>query len=84
MKNDKSPGADGVTVEAFKAMNATNLQEVYHLIKAFWDGTRDFAEWHQADWTPVPKIRNPDDPNKYQIVSLMDICSKIFSRIPCT
>jgi hypothetical protein len=26
MKNDESPGANGVTVEAFKAMNATNLQ----------------------------------------------------------
>jgi hypothetical protein len=25
MKNDKSPVANGVTVEAFKAMNATNL-----------------------------------------------------------
>jgi hypothetical protein len=44
MKNDKSPGANGVTAEAFKAMNPTNLQEVYHLIKAFWDGARDFAE----------------------------------------
>jgi hypothetical protein len=64
-------------------MNATNLQEVYHLIEAFWDGTRDFAEWHQADWTPVPKIQNLDDPNKYQIVSLMDVCSKIFSTILC-
>jgi hypothetical protein len=56
MKNDKSPGANGVTAEAFKAMNATNLQEVYYLIKAFCDGTRDFKEWHQVDGTPVPKI----------------------------
>ncbi len=65
MKHDKSPGANGVNMEAFKAMNASNLQEVYHLIKAIWDGTRDFAECHQADGTPVPKIQNPDDPNKY-------------------
>ncbi len=83
MKNDKSPGANGVTAQAFKAMNTTNLQEVYQLIKAFWDGTRDFVEWHQEDETPVPKVQNPDDPNKYQIVSLMDVCSKIFSRILC-
>jgi hypothetical protein len=84
MKNDKSPGANGVTAEAFKAMNTTNLQEVYLLIKAtFWGGTRDFAEWHQADGTPVPKVQNPDDPNKYRIVSLMDVCLKIFSRILC-
>ncbi len=83
IKNDKSPGAHGVTVEAFKAMNTTNLQEVYHLIKALWDGTRDFAEWHQADETPVPKTQNPDNPNKYQIVSLMGVCSKNYSRILC-
>jgi hypothetical protein len=83
MKNDKSPGANGVTAEAFKAMNTTNLQEVYNLITTFWDGTKDFAERHQADGTPVPKIQNPDDPNKYQIVSLMDVCTKIFSRILC-
>jgi hypothetical protein len=83
IKNDKSPGANGVTGEAFKAMNPTNLQEVYHLIKAFWDGTRDFAEWHQADGIPAPKIQNPDNPNKYWIVSLMDVFSKIFSGILC-
>ncbi len=83
MRNDKSPGANGVTAKAFKAMNATNLQEVYHLVKAFWDGTRDFVEWHQADGTPVPKIRNPDNPNKYRLVSLMGVCSKFFSRILC-
>jgi hypothetical protein len=27
MKNDISPGANGVTAEAFKAMNATNLRK---------------------------------------------------------
>jgi hypothetical protein len=64
MKNDKSPGANGVTAEAFKAMNTTNLQEVYHLIKAYWNGTRDFVGWHQADRTSVPKIQNPDNPKK--------------------
>ena len=74
MKIDKSPGANGVTAEAVKSMNTTNLQEVNHLIKAFWNGTKDFVEWHQADGTPVPKIQNPDDPNKYQIVSFMDVC----------
>ncbi len=52
--NDKSPGANEVTMEAFKAMNATNLKEVYHLIKAYWDGTRDSAEWHQADGKTTP------------------------------
>ncbi len=57
IKNDKSPGANGVTAEAFKAMNATNLQEVYQLIKAFWDGTRDFAA--PSRWDTSPKGLKP-------------------------
>jgi hypothetical protein len=30
------------------------------------------------------KPQTQDEPNKYQIVFLMDVCSKIFSRILCT
>ncbi len=71
-------------MEAFKAMDTDNIQEVYNIITAFWDGSKDYAEWHQANGTPVPKIPNPDDPNKYRVVSPMDVCSKIFSRILCT
>ncbi len=84
MKNDKSLGANGVTAEALNLMNASNLQEVYNLIPFFWDGSNAFVEWNQADGTPLPKIQNPDNSNKYQKVSLMDIWSKIFSRILCT
>ena len=29
------------------------------------------------------KKPNPEDPNKYRIVNLMDVCSKIFSKILC-
>ena len=61
MKNEKSPGANGVTTVAFKAINADNLQEVYDydIVIAFWDGSKDYAEWHQAKGTPVPKTPNP-------------------------
>jgi hypothetical protein len=79
MKNNKSPGANGVSAEAFKAMDTENLQEVYNIVTAFWDGSNDYPKWHQANRTPVPKIPNPDDPNKYEVVSLMDVCSKILS-----
>ncbi len=64
-------------------MNKTNRQQVYTHINDFWNGTCDHAEWHTGNGTPVPKIPNPDDPNKYRIVTLMDVCSKAFSRILC-
>jgi hypothetical protein len=65
MSNDKSPGANGVPAEAIKAMNRTNLQQVYNHINAVWNGSKNHAKWHTGNGTPVPKISNPDDPNKY-------------------
>ncbi len=44
MKNDISPGANEVTAEAFKAMDAENLLEVYNIVTAFWDGSKDYPE----------------------------------------
>jgi len=41
----------------------------------------DYDEWHEGSGVPVPKTNDPTDPNKYRIVNLMDVGSKIFSRI---
>ena len=81
LKNDKSPGANTIPAEAFKAMDEENLRQVYNFIVDFWEGDADYDEWHEGLGVPVPKIKDPEDPNKYRIVNLMDVCSKIFSRI---
>ena len=81
LKNDKSPGLNGVPGEAFKAMNKTNLKKVFNFIVDFWNNEADYTEWHEGQGVPVPKINNPKDPNKYRIVNLMDVCNKIFSKI---
>ena len=54
---------------------------MFNFIVDFWEGDADYDEWHEGLGVPVEKIPNPKDPNKYRIVNLMDVCSKIFSRI---
>ncbi len=81
LKNSKSPSANGIPAEAFKALNNVNLQIIHGYICDFWNGNSDYEEWHTGQGTAIPKTMNPDDPNKFCIINLMDVCSKIFSRI---
>ncbi|KAL7523370.1 hypothetical protein ACHAWF_001608 [Thalassiosira exigua] len=81
LKNDKSPGLNGIPGEAFKAMNKANLQKVFDFITDFWGGEVGYEEWHEGQGVPVPKIPDPENPNKYRIVNLMDVCSEILSKI---
>ena len=84
LKNNKSPGANGIPAEAFKALDSTNLEQVYQFVCNFWDGTADYDKWHSGVGTPIPKTTNPDDPNQFRIINLMDVGSKIFSKIMTT
>ncbi|KAL7523622.1 hypothetical protein ACHAWF_000600 [Thalassiosira exigua] len=62
-------------------MNKTNLQKVFNFITDFWEGEADYEEWHKGQGMHVPNIPDPENPNKYRIVNLMDVCSKILSKI---
>ncbi|KAL7542394.1 hypothetical protein ACHAWF_007170 [Thalassiosira exigua] len=62
-------------------MNKTNLRKVFAIITDFWEGEEDQKEWHEGQGVPVPKILDPENLNKYPIVNLMDIYSKILSKI---
>jgi len=81
MKNNKAPGSNGVPIEALKAMNDTNFEIVREYLRKFWNGEVDYDEWHSGTGTPIPKTTNPDDPNKFRIINLMDVASKLFSKI---
>ena len=81
MKNNKAPGSNGVPIEALKAMNDTNFEIVREYLRKFWNGEVDYDEWHSGAGTPIPKSINPDDPNKFRIINLMDVASKLFNKI---
>ena len=84
LKNNKSPGLNGIPAKAFKVMDLTNQRKISNYVVHSWNGNVDYDKWHECQGFPVPKKTNPDNPNKYRIVNLMDVCSKIFSKILCT
>ena len=84
LRNNKSPGANEIPAEAFKAMNNENRNHVFAFINAFWNNETDYPEWHTGLGVPVQKVSQPSNPNQYRIVNLMDVCSKIFSKILTT
>ena len=81
LKNTKAPGLTGVPPEAFKAMSPANLRHVYKHVNDFFLGDADHEQWHRSQCVPVPKSGDLSDPNKWQGVMLMDVCSKIFSSV---
>ena len=81
LKNNKAPGANQIPAEAFKAMDNENKNHVFSFINAFWNEEADYPEWHSGQGVPVQKVSHPSNPNQYRIVNLMDVGSKIFSKI---
>ena len=65
-------------------MNNKHKNQVFSFINSFWNNNADFPEWHAGQGIPVQKVTHPSNPNQYRIVNLMDVGSKIFSRILTT
>jgi hypothetical protein len=47
----------------------------------FWEGDVDFGEWHEGLGVLVPKKGNLHDLNKWRLINLIDVGSKIVSCI---
>jgi hypothetical protein len=83
LKNAKVAGltVTGVPPEAYKAMSPANSQHVYDYVNKFFTGEADYEQWYHSQCVPIPKSGDLSDPNKWQGVMLMDVCSKIFSLV---
>ena len=84
LANGKSPSLNDVPPDAFKAISNQNLDLLHNFFNAHWRGEIDFSEWHKGQVVPVPKCGDLSDLNKWRVVTLMNMGSKIFSSILCT
>ncbi|KAL7552600.1 hypothetical protein ACHAWF_015837 [Thalassiosira exigua] len=81
LANDKAPGENGISPNLLKALDAENRLALYQLIVDFWEGT-DYESWHSGLLSIIPKRgRDKSDPNNYRGINLMDVASKVMSRI---
>ena len=83
LTNNKSPGLNGVSPNAFKAMSTNNLKVHFNFILEFWNDNLDFEEWNEGQVVPVTKSGDLSDPSKWRGVNMMDTGSKIFSSLLC-
>jgi hypothetical protein len=81
LKKGKAPGLNGIPPKALKAMDDTVRRIVHKHVSDFFDGTTDHEGWHKSQCVPVPKKGNLSNPNKWQGIMLMDMCSKVFSSV---
>ncbi len=81
LKKGKSPGLNGIPPEALKAMNNTPQRIVHNHVLDFFKGKADHEGWHKSQCIPVPNKGDLSDPNKWQGIMLIDICSKVFSSV---
>ena len=64
LTNEKAPGLNNVTPDAFKTISETNLLHHFIFILEFWEDRLDYVEWHKDQVIPVPKSGDLSDPNK--------------------
>ncbi|KAI5734809.1 hypothetical protein M8J77_010675 [Diaphorina citri] len=80
MKNEKSPGEDGIVAEIWKAVNVNTLEKLESLMKQIWQTEQIPLEWKIALIHPIHKKGDKSDPNNYRGISLLQVTYKIFSK----
>ncbi|KAL7547269.1 hypothetical protein ACHAWF_010590 [Thalassiosira exigua] len=82
LANDKAPGENGVSPNLLKALDDENRKVIYGFIVDFWEGETDYESWHSGLLCIIPKPgKDKTDPNNCRGINLMDVVSKILSRI---
>ena len=80
--NGKAGGENGVLPDLIKSLKGDNRKKVFSYIKQFWDGEYEFESWKSGLLSIIHKPGKPkDDLNNYRGITLMDVISKVFSRM---
>ena len=81
LKNDKSPGENGVPPNALKALNERNSRIIYDYVCKFWNDEIDINEWRTGLVKLLPKKKDLSKTDNWTGINLMDVASKVFTSI---
>ena len=81
MKNNKSPGQNGITIENIKYGCEQLRQEIYELIIDIWKKEEMSEGWEIALFIPILKSGDKTYCNSYIGISLLDIVYKILATV---
>jgi len=81
LANNKAPGLNGLTIEAIKALDTPNRSVLFNIVDRFFEGEIDIAEWHWGNLRTLPKKGDLSNPNNWRGINLLDVTSKIVSKL---
>ena len=81
LKNDKSPGPDGLCAEIYKYTLDYTLPYLKCLFNEIFENSRVPEEWCYSIVSPIYKKGSMSNPNNYRGISLIDCVCKIFVKI---
>ena len=79
--NRKSPAPDGLMMELFKNSSEIITPKLYVLFNSIMNSDIFPAEWRKALICTLHKGGSLNDPKHYRGISLLDITSKLFTKI---
>ena len=81
MKNNRSPGPDGIVIEMYKKTLHLTLPYLHKLFNEVFNSGHFPSEWANSIIYPVHKKGSVNDPNNYRAISLIGTICKIFVSI---
>ena len=79
MKNNKSPGQNGIAIENIKYGGEQLRQKIYELITDIWKKEKMPDEWGKASIIPILKSGDKTNCNNYWGIFLLDVVYKILA-----
>lgn len=81
LKNNKSPGSNGITAENIKYGGEELKKQIYLLVKKIWQEEQMPKNWEKATIIPILKNGDPTECNNYRGISLLDVTYKVIATI---
>ena len=81
LKNNKSPGNDGITGEMIKHGGDIIIQEMHQLCNAIWKEGRTPAEWKKSILVVLHKKGSALECNNYRTIALMSHLGKVLMTV---
>lgn len=83
LKNNKSPGSDGIPAELLKAAGSSFNRAFHLLLTKIWMEEEMPKEWNTSIICPIHKKGDRKACSNYRGISLLNIAYKIFASIVC-